>query len=217
MLPPTYAIGIVAHVERGQQAHDLMDNVGAVYASLDNGTFGCHLNHKRVWRYLSTRQAKNANWLVVLEEDAVPVEGFAEQLTEALANAPVSVVSLYLGRLRPPQQQWMIGPATQRADERNACWIVSRQFLHGVGLAIRSDLVADMLNTIDETLPIDEAILAWAVKRRYRVGFTWPSLVDHADGETLLKHRDGQAREPGRVAWRAGTRTDWNIDAVEMN
>ena len=79
MLPPTYAIGIVAHVERAQRAHDLMDSVGAAYASLDNGILGCNGNHRKVWRHLAERFSAHVGYLVVLEDDAVPVEGFAEQ------------------------------------------------------------------------------------------------------------------------------------------
>ena len=185
--------------------------------SLDNGNLGCGGNHRKVWRHLAKRHAAHADWLILLEDDAVPVEGFRDQLEQALAVAPTSVVSLYLGRKRPPHLQFMIEPAIKRADDADASWLVSRQLLHAVGLAVRSSIVEDMLATIDEELPIDEAINGWANKRRYRIGYSFPSLVDHADGETLLQHRDGQAREPGRVAWRAGARDTWTREHVEMN
>jgi GR25 family glycosyltransferase involved in LPS biosynthesis len=212
-----HAIGIVAHVARAKEAHKLMRDVRASYSSLDNGAFGCHLNHKKVWRYLAERQAPHHEWCVVLEDDAIPCKGFRTQLEQALAATTAPIVSLYLGRLRPPHWQYMIEPATARADAADASFIVSRQLLHAVGLAVRSDLVKDMLANLNEELPIDEAIGEWANKRRYRIAYTWPSLVDHADGETLLQHRDGQAREPGRVAWKFGVRSNWSHTYVEMN
>lgn len=194
-----------------------MESVGAAYMSLDNGNLGCGGNHRKVWRHLAKRHSPHVDWLVVLEDDAVPVDGFRDQLAQALAVAPAPIISFYLGRLRPPHLQYMIEPATNRADAADASWIVSRQLLHAVGIAIRSNVVADMVESTDEELPIDEALNGWANKHRYRVGYTWPSIVEHQDGETLLQHRDGQAREPGRVAWRAGTRDNWTHKIVEMN
>lgn len=214
----TYAIGIVAHVTRAEQAHKLMADVGAAYLSLDNGNLGCHGNHRKTWRYLANKQAPHVDWGIVLEDDAIPCcEDFTNQLEQALAVTTAPIVSLYLGRLRPPHLQYIIEPAVKRADEQDASWLVSRQLLHGVGLAIRSNVIADMLNNLDDELPIDEAINAWANQRRYRIAYTWPSLVDHADGETLLQHRDGHERVPGRVAWRSGKRDEWTHQQVEMN
>jgi len=212
----THAIGIVGHVSRSDEAYALMAATGAVYMSLDNGNLGCSGNHFRVWRHLAERWAPHVGYLVVLEDDAVPCENFTDQLAAALALQFSPIVSLYLGRQRPPHLQYMIGPATKRADQRDASWIVSRHVLHAVGLAVRADLVADMLAHLDRELPIDDAIDEWANRHRYRVAYTWPSIVDHADGETLLKHPDGIAREPGRVAWKHGARDEWTYTQVEM-
>ena len=213
----TYAIGIVAHVARAEEAHKLMGDVRAVYMSLDNGTFGCHGNHKIIWRYLAERHGPHVEWLVVLEDDAIPCDDFNGQLNQALAFTTAPIVSLYLGKLRPPHVQYMIAPAIDRAQKADASFIVSRHLLHAVGLAIRADQVPDMLTNLDDTLPIDEAIERWANQRRYRIAYTFPSLVDHTDGETLLQHRDGSKREPGRVAWQFGSRTEWTHEIVEMN
>jgi hypothetical protein len=214
----SYAIGIVAHVARADAAHKLFDDVAACYMSLDNGTFGCRGNHVKTWRHLSDRFAAHHSHLVCLEDDAVPVDGFNDQLDQVLAaNPTASIISLYLGQLRPPHLQYMIGPAMLRAETADASFIVSRQLLHAVGLVIRADLVNDMLANLNEALPIDEAIGEWANKRRYGIAYTHPSICDHADGDTLLQHRDGIPRERGRVAWYAGTRDEWTHRKVEMN
>lgn len=213
----SHAIGIVAHVARAAEAHALFDTVGAAFLSLDNGVLGCNGNHRKVWRHMSQRFGKHVDYLVVLEDDAVVTDDFGSQLEQVLAASPAQIVSFYLGRLRPPHLQYMIEPAVQRADKADANFIVSRQLLHAVGLAIRADLVAGMLESLDQELPIDEAIGKWANKHRYRIAYTWPSIVEHADGETLLKHRDNIPREPGRVAWRHGSRDAWENTLVEMN
>jgi hypothetical protein len=65
-------------------------------------------------------------------------------------------------------------------------------------------------------LPIDENIGQWSRRQGWPIAYTVPSLVDHADGPTLITHPDGAEREPGRVAWRTGTHFTWNSDAVEV-
>lgn len=207
-------IGIVAHINRTVMAEKLAATTGATIVSYDDGTLGCTTNHLNTWKRLAD---ETGPWKVVLEDDAIPVDGFRGQIDRALSVSPSGIVSLYLGRLRPPQWQHMIQPAIDRAETRNASWLVSRQLLHAVGIAIRTDLLDDMLNTVDESLPIDEAISGWANRRFCRIGYTWPSLIDHADTETLVAHRDGQQREPGRVAWKTGTRDVWTHELVEMN
>lgn len=207
-------IGIVAHINRTLMAENLADETGATIVSYDDGTLGCTTNHLNTWKRLSD---ESGDWKVVLEDDALPVKGFRDQLDRALAVSPCGIVSLYLGRLRPPQFQYMIQPAIDRAETLQASWLVSRQLLHAVGVAIRSDLLDDMLETVDEDIPIDEALNAWVNRKFYRVAYTYPSLIDHADTETLIQHRDGQTRDPGRVAWKTGTRDEWTHNLVEMN
>jgi GR25 family glycosyltransferase involved in LPS biosynthesis len=207
-------LGIVAHIKRVAMTEKLADQTGAQIISYDDGTLGCTLNHLNTWKRLSD---ETTDWKIVLEDDAVPVDGFQDQLAQALEVAPTGIVSLYLGRLRPPQYQYMIQPAITRAEASGAHWLVSRQLLHAVGIAVRADLVDDMLTHLDGETPIDEAINAWVNRKFYRVAYSYPSLVDHADTETLIAHRDGQHREPGRVAWKTGTRDHWENRIVEMN
>ena len=183
---------------------------------MSNGNWSCSENHLRCWRWLS-RHRGDAEWFCLLEDDAIPVTGFRDQLEQALEVAPRGIVSLYLGKLRPPQYQHMIQPAIDRAEDHEAHWLVSRQLLHAVGLAVRGDLLDDMLANLDDETPVDEGIGVWANKHFYRIAYVWPSLIDHADTETLIAHRDGQHREPGRVAWKTGTRDFWSYEYVEMN
>jgi GR25 family glycosyltransferase involved in LPS biosynthesis len=208
------AIGIVAHLQRVAMTEHLADQTGAQIISYDDGTLGCTKNHLAVWKRLADT---DADWKICIEDDAVPVDGFQNQLEHALEVAPAGIVSLYLGRLRPPQWQHMIQPAIDRADTSGAHWLVSRQLLHAVGIAMRGDLVDDMLAHLDGETPIDEAINTWVNRRMYRVAYCWPSICDHADTETLIQHRDGQNRESGRVAWKTGTRETWANEYVEMN
>ena len=209
-----YEIGVVAHTSRASIARLLACQVGARFVAIDNGLLGCDGNHLAVLHHLA---GMGADWSVVLEDDAVPVDGFADQLRMVLESAPsgVAVCSLYLGRQRPPQFQALIAARVRDAEAVEAHWLTSSRLLHAVGYAIRTDLIPGLLD-FDSRLPIDERIGAHVRELSVHVGYCWPSLVDHADMPTLVDHPDGKPRPPGRTAWRTGTRAAWSDVSIEL-
>lgn len=202
-------IGIVAHTSRVDQALALAETVGAQFISVDDGTLGCTANHYTVWQHLSMQHGE---FSIVLEDDAIPIADFHVQLTQALMVAPAPIVSLYLGRLWPPNWQQRI----QQALQPNTTWIIGSALLHAVGVVIRTDLIPDMLTHRSPKTAIDQRITAWARERGHQVAYTNPSLVDHADQPTLADHPDRQPRQPGRIAWNVGTRDNWDDTATEL-
>ena len=219
-LPPI-PTAIVAHPDRTAAAERLADAVAAEAILWDDGCFGAGANHLRAWRWLAQ---SSGSWSVVLEDDAVPVAHFRRQLPQALDVAPSGIVSLYLGRGRPPQWQPCIG-AVMAPLGRDPHWLSAPSLLHHVGVAIRTELLAGMLATVPRhlvNLPIDEAIGVWARSRRIPISYARPSLVDHADDDPLIGERhDGQPRATGeifekRVAWVTGTRPRWGRDVIPM-
>ncbi|PKQ59734.1 hypothetical protein B5566_02515 [Mycobacterium sp. MHSD3] len=209
-----HAIGIVAHPSRSTMAYYLAYQVGSPCVAIDDMGMGCAANHRRTWEWLALRG--HGDWCVVLEDDAVPVPSFREQLADALDHSPAPIVSLYLGRCRPGNAQATIrdhvayGPDTP--------WLITNRLLHAVGVAIRTDLVASM---VDHTAalkgcPIDEAISHWAATHQLPVAYTWPSLVDHADTPSLV-HGPTRHHHVRRVAWRTGTRTTWQGEATQLH
>jgi hypothetical protein len=207
-------IGIVAHVDRLTEAAQLADDVDAMALMVDDGTLGCEGNHVRTWRRLANAATP---WVAVLEDDAQPVRDFGAQLDGVLAHAPTPIVSLYLGRSRPPIFQPWIRRQVANADAADACYIIGRRLLHCVGLAIRTPLITDMVATVRTMVgvPIDEAIHAWAEGNGHDMAYCWPSIVDHHDGPTLVAHRDGQPRTEPRVAWCCGSRNPWHDRVLE--
>lgn len=203
------SIGVVAHTARAAESTLLARMVCADFVSVDNGILGCDGNHVAVQTHLAGLPAR---WAVVLEDDAVVVPDFRVQLAAALEVAPAPVVSLYLGRLRPPQYQRQVVQAVARANSVDASWIVGRRMLHAVGYAIRTDVLGSLLN-FESRLPADERVSAWAGG----VAYCWPSLVDHADLPTVVQHRDRQPRPPGRTAYRVGGRDVWTERSVPLN
>ena len=212
-----HTIGIVAHTARAEQAHTLMEQTGAAYMSIDDGTLGCELNHRKVW--LWHLEHCTTKWAVSLEDDAVPIPDFREQLNAALEQSPSPVVSLYLGKHRVAVWEKRKQLAIIRADNEDAHWFTTRTLLHAVAVAIRTDVLSDAIThgtQLGDFFPNDEAISHWANATNNTVAYTWPSLVDHADQPTLFIHPDKLPRPPGRKAYKLGTRTQWTNKAVTL-
>lgn len=195
------------------QATDLARALGAL-VTIDDGTLGPDSNHLKSWDATSI---VDTDWCGVVEDDAVPVAGFVDQADAAVAAAPAPVVSCYLGCGKPRRWQARIPAALEHADREGAHWITCTHLLHAVAVVMRTELRDDWLDWAHtSTLPIDERIGAWCRSKRHTIAYTMPSLCDHADGPTLVQHRDGQPRTMSRVAWRTGTRDVWNSRAVSM-
>lgn len=207
------AIGIVAHVLRVDMVEWLVEEVRPDVIEIDDGKLGGYANHRRVWREVA---ARGGDWTVVLEDDCVPVQGFGDQLKQALAVAPCPIVGLYLGRARPPQWQLKIRDALNKAKP-DTCFLTGPHLINAVGTAIKTPLVGDMLSTVNYG-PIDEAITQWMIARGHWVAYTAPSLVEHRDTPTVIpQRRDHQQRVPGtRVAWNVGTRDSWTPESVML-
>lgn len=207
------SFAVVGHEARIIEATDLAHSLGAVL-SLDDGTYGAGGNHIRAWELT---QALETTWAAVLEDDAQPVQGFTQQAEQALSAAPEPVVSMYLGRTRPKRWQERIAPAIANADRADAHWLTTTHVLHAVAVAIHTDLREDWLDFAHtSTLPPDERLTAWCIARGHSVAYTFPSLVDHADGPTLVRHSNTGNTTGPRTAWRTGTREHWTPAATPM-
>lgn len=208
-----YMIGIVAHTSRAQAAHQLMADTHAAYMNIDNGTLGCTGNHRKVWQWLADH---NPNpWSVILEDDAIPCDGFKEQLTQALTHAPTPLVSLYLGTGHPRAQQPHI---FHTLNTTTAHYLTTPSTFHAVALALHTGLITDMLtHTQHARTAIDKTISTWASLHNppIHTTYTLPSLIDHTDGPTTTTHarRNSQPRK----AWQHGTRTTWDGSTTCLN
>jgi len=220
------SVAIVGHTKRIDMVDALRSKVDAQYVLMDDGSKGCFRNHLDAWSALSL---SGANWGVCIEDDAVPVEGFREQLKAVLAVAPSPVVSLYIGTSRP---RFIQGRLRATVDSNvDTCWLASEHMLHAVGIAVGRNYIPRMLRHLRKPpavlLPIDRAIGHW-VRSDPTVGYVsyaWPSILDHADqGSVIEVHPDGEPRGPvmyldegeampvlcPRVAWRFGQRSQWD-------
>lgn len=212
-------IGVTAHVSRVRQADKLIRTIKADAVSIDRGYYGPQVNHHRTWARMAEITGPH-EWAVVLEDDALPCNDFRGQAERALdtLESESSLVSFYLGQSRPIHWQDRVGHAVAKANVNDASWIVGDAALHGVAIGMRGSIIHDMLDEVtrDTVTPIDEAVTRWARKNYIPCWYSWPSIVQHADGDTIVKHRDGARREKGRVAWQFGSREIWTKRAVTL-
>lgn len=205
----TVSVAVMAHTARAQQALHLAAALGA-RLSIDDGTLGETVNGDLAW----SMHDPYADWHLVLQDDAVPVDGLLEHVAAALEHCPPTAVSLYVGTGRPRQ------PAVERgialAEAKGTAWMECATLLWGVAVAMPTAHVAPFLSWAQANrLPYDRRIGAYWQRARIPVRYTWPSLVDHADGPTLLDHPWGRPTMPRR-AWRVGVPSTWDTEAVRF-
>lgn len=203
-------IAVIGHPQRITMAGKLAHDLGAGLL-LDVEGRGCEFMHHTALTMLY--YATEAHWLVVLEDDAVPVPDFRHHLEQALDHASSLLVCLYLGTGANPIVQRAFHLAIQGADGAGAAWITADAMTAGVGYAVHRSIAERLLDATEhgtEEWPM--RVTRWAQRAGMRVDYTWPSLVNHQDGWSTIAQREVF----GRVAHRVGTRLHWDTGAVHM-
>lgn len=185
---------VVGHHARRQQAEALAMSIGA-HLLIDEGNHGANWNHRRAIEWAAEQPCR----VVVLEDDALLVQGFTEKVTDWLARFPCHMLSFYLGTGRPPQYQKEIAGMLVDADRVCGDHIVLSKLIHGVCYSPPQGSLARMLSAWNKTLAAD-----YAVGEAFggRVIYPCYSLVDHADLPTVERHPDNEPRAERRRAWR---------------
>ncbi len=181
---------IVAHESRFDMAVSLADNLPNYQIFVDRESKGANANHLCALRWASTQDCR----VVIMEDDALPVSGFTDKVTDWLARFPDELVSFYLGTGRPPQWQAEI----KRKLANNPDFITLPTLIHGVCYSIQQQHIKRILDKWPTHLAAD-----YAVGRAWGREVVYPSysLVDHADGESVERHPDGAKRTEVRRAW----------------
>lgn len=185
---------IVGHHARREQAEQLAESLGA-YLLVDEDDSGANWNHRRALEWAAGQNSL----VVVLEDDALPVEGFQAIVTEWLNRFPDSLISFYLGTGRPPQYQLEIATKLIAADRERADHITMQRLIHAVCYSVPPKLIPKVLARWDASKPADYAV---GDACGGPVIYPCNSLVDHADGLPVEKHPDRQPRRERRRAWR---------------
>ena len=174
-------------------------------------------NADRVWRTARggwMLADLDADWHVLIQDDALVCEDFLPGLAHALLGVPDDVVVCpYLGRGGAVGQRWVnLG---HEADRRGASWVLSHKLMWGVAICIPVRLIPEMIDRADRMVgtPDDMRVSGWAKRTRRDVWYTWPSLVDHRPVPSITKHR---AADRHAVRYYAGSalNIDWTGPVV---
>jgi hypothetical protein len=212
----------MAHKSRSAEALQLCHLTQAVLA-MDDGRYGENANGDRAWKLgaVITRPDGEellipTEWTVVLQDDALVTPDFRQHATAILSTAPPTAVSFYVGTGRPLAKRVEI--AVQQAEKHQTGWLEHPTLLWGVGVAMPTASVQGFLTWAKNhpSIPYDTRIgTYWATQKKQPIRYTYPSLVDHADGPSLIRHSYGPPKAPRR-AWRTGTPLNLHAQPVAI-
>lgn len=185
---------VVGHHTRLGHAQRLAALLDA-HLLIDDGNHGANWNHRRALEWAAEQPCR----VVVVEDDAMPVDLFFTSVTSWLNRFPESLVSFYLGTGRPPQYQMQVAERLIVADKTRSDFITLPRLIHGVCYSVPPQHIERVLSRWDSSKPAD-----YAVGDAYGGAVVYPcySLVDHADLPTVERHPDNEPRTERRRAWR---------------
>lgn len=185
---------VVGHHDRREQAESLALRLSA-HLLLDDDNHGANWNHRRAMAWA----AEQSERVVVLEDDALPVDGFEQLVAPWLARFPDSLVSFYLGTGRPPQYQPKVAEKLIAADKEHADYITLPRLIHGVCYSVPPAHLDNVLKRWESHKAADYAVGdAWGGV----VVYPYWSLVEHQDGPSVERPWNNGLRRERRQAWR---------------
>lgn len=189
---------IVAHPARAKRAKALSQQLGLATIVEDDEGLGDWGNHTRALLWAAQQGTTH---VLCVEDDAVPVPNLLAEASKAAAVRPTDCISLYVGTGRP--RQLGVKKAIEAAERDGSTWLEADSLCWAVAFLIPSqDALRMLLWAQGRREPTDQRIGAWYRSQGRPVRYVWPSLVDHADDETLLPTPQ---RAVERRAWKVGT------------
>ncbi len=138
----------------------------------------------------------------VIQDDVLVCRDLFGGLAEGLAWVPDDVpVCGYVGRVRPYAE--LVTWAATRARVAGASWLTMHTLNWGPLVVVPTRLIDEMIAHCDKLRDVpnyDRRLSRYfELVRGVPTWYTWPSLVDHADGPSLVKGRAGVDRANRRT------------------
>lgn len=165
-------------------------------------------NGRRAWESYDP----SADWHMVIQDDAIVCEDLMAGLEEALSVlGPQGLVSAYTGTGRP--NQYHIRRALRHAVDKGHSWMTTRSLCWGVAIILPTNVIDGMLKWCDHRdrsrMNYDMRIGVYARDvLKWKTWYTIPSLVDHADGPSLVGH-GGTKRSAHQFHTGSALDVDW--------
>jgi hypothetical protein len=189
----TIHIAVVGHVSRQSRAEALAASLNAELF-LDRLTLGATFGHLNALNW----GAQFDGHLIILEDDAQPVEGFLDLATQWIDSHSQDLTSFYLGTGRPPGHQPRIHAALDLADVTKTDHIALPNLIHAVAYSIPCQTIPALKLSLATVADFGLG-RAWHSHTKRPVLYSIPSYVDHADTDSIVRPR---ANTPPRKAWR---------------
>jgi hypothetical protein len=179
------SVAVQHHPSRAHRLAPLTASLGCSAAVVSDPDPLGGINPWRSSRECWRRTPTNADWRLVVQDDALPCRDFYPGVLAALAAAPGPICAFYLGE--NPRQ-------TARVMRTYASWGASwvpgqvGDWVPCVALAMHTALALDLARYESGTTVIsdDEIIGRWAADRHHPWFSTIPSLVQHDDDEPSI-------------------------------
>jgi hypothetical protein len=161
----------------------------------------------------------NADWHLVIQDDAIVCRDLHAAIEKAADRIPKkAIASLYVGTRRPLAPR--VEKAVIQAREEKASFIVMQALNWGVGIMAPTWTIEEMLPWCDrEDYPnYDRRVGRYYLRKMgFHTWCTWPSLVDHAEVESLCGHGPGRVAHEFLGEDRSALDIDWGGPVVTMS
>lgn len=165
-------IRILTTSERLTTARELSNTLPNSELFIDENLFGAKWNHMRA---LSSPPQEGTTHIIIMEDDAQPVEDFLTKASEWLEVFPKDLISFYLGKGKPALWQRKVDYALMRRPS----YIELEALIHGVCYVIPAqayELFA--IDTLTDTAELAVGEL-WTTTTERTIIYTTKSLVQH--------------------------------------
>ena len=184
----------MGHHSRRERAELLADSLNACLL-IDEENHGANWNHCRAIVWASQQDCR----VEIVEDDGLPVTGFAILPQEWVAKFPDNICSFYIGTGRPPQYHKQIAASLIEADKKQGDYITMERLLHGVCYSPPPNGISTILKNWNQTEAADYSV---GDALGHPIIYPCYSLVGHADGLPVEQHPDNTPRIERHRAWR---------------
>lgn len=209
------SMSIMAHPDRTEFVEDMLEKIPMAKPVWDRVN-----NEWDTARRALADFHPDAEWHVVIQDDAIPCNDFQAGVVKALiAISHHGPVSFYTGQGRPYARE--VERLVRITEERSIPWFsASNGPYWGVCVAFPTDMISDLLKTCDESTidNYDARLSDYFKERKIATWYSMPSLVDHRDQSESPSLIPGHGSSSGRVAHRwigrgSPLAIDWSKDA----
>lgn len=189
-----YVMHVPGIPSRDESLRKLLERVPEAIVMSDPERLGVWFNARRCWAH---GVESDYDWIIVLNDDALPCDGFLEVAEKALSSrSDMDPVCFYVNHPKAAEQERVKGGTLLTCG-----WYTTYDGLVGVGCALSVDAASDFLRWEDEAMvpsgyPDDARINLWAMATGRLIHTTVPSLVDHQlPNESMTGNEDDDARK----------------------